>query len=565
MISRSWLFSAGLFVLALLAVFLITGGEALAHWANLGATTRVSIAWNGIEANDYSYPPPAISGDGRFVAFPSMASNLVPGDTNRVVDIFVHDRQTGATTRVSIGLSGANPGAVSSAPAVSSDGRYVAFRSEAANLVTGDTNGAADIFVFDRVASQTTRVSVATGGAQANGESDLPALSADGRYVAFDSYATNLVAGDTNGTVDTFVHDRNTGVTTRVSVANDGTQASAYPARGDSPAIVAGGGIVAFASNAPNLVAGDTNGVFDIFVRDWTVGETARMSVATGGLQGNGQSLHPAISADGRYVAFQSEASNLVAGDTNNAADVFVRDRVAGTTVRASIGTGGTQGNGPSGCPALSGDGHFVAFCSHATNLVTGDGNYSPDIFLHDLATRETIRVSVRSDGTEADGWSSMPAVSYDGRYTAFVSAAGNLVPADNNHVWDIFVHDRLTATATPTPTPTRTRTPSPTPTHTRTITPGPSPTPTKTPTRLPTHTPYPPPGTDEPTATYTPGPSPTPRPTGYPPPPTAPYPPQAVTVAELSARGVFAWPLLALVAALLAGALAVACRRVRT
>lgn len=532
MISRSWLFSAGLFVLALLAVFLITGGEAIAHWANLGATTRVSIAWNGIEANDYSYPPPAISGDGRYVAFPSIAGNLVPGDTNGVVDIFVHDRQTGATTRVSIGLSGANPGAVSSAPAVSSDGRFVAFRSEAANLVPGDTNGAADIFVFDRVTSQTTRVSVATGGAQANGESDLPALSADGRYVAFDSYATNLVPGDTNGTVDTFVHDRNTGATTRVSVANDGTQASAYPARGDSPAIVAGGGMVAFASNAPNLVVGDTNGVFDIFVRDWTVGETARMSVATGGLQGNANSLHPAISADGRYVAFQSEASNLVAGDTNNAADVFVRDRAAGTTVRASIGTGGTQGNGPSGCPALSGDGHFVAFCSHATNLVTGDGNYSPDIFLHDLATGATSRVSVRSDGTEADRWSSMPALSYDGRYIAFLSAAGNLVPADNNRVWDIFVHDY----ATPSPTATA----------------------SNTPTRTPTRTPGP---TATPTPTRTPGPSPTPTNTVYPPPqPTLPYPPGAVQVAGVSAQsGAPAWPLLAFAGALLVAALAAA------
>jgi Tol biopolymer transport system component len=200
------------------------------------------------------------------VAFYSSASNLVTGDTNGAVDIFVHDRQTGATTRVSVGIGGAQPNGNSRSPAISADGRYVAYTSGATNLAANDTNAADDIFVYDRQTGATTRISNAPGAVPSNGYSDLAALSADGRYVVFKSTASNLVAGDNNGAWDIFVHDRQTGATTRVSVG-------------------------------------------------------------PGGAQANSDSNTPALSADGRYAAFESSANNLVVGDTNNASDVFVHDR----------------------------------------------------------------------------------------------------------------------------------------------------------------------------------------------------------------------------------------------
>src|SRR5438132_985845 len=215
-------------------------------------------------------------------------------------------------------------------------------------------------------AQTTVRVSVASDGTEGNDVSLGSALSADGRFVAFDSAATDLVAGDTNGASDVFVHDRQTGTTERVSVASDGAQGNDSSSRG-SPALSADGRFVAFDSDATNLVAGDTNGTTDVFVHDRQTGTTERVSVASGGgTQGNGKSggffAFPALSADGRFVAFQSDATNLVAGDTNGTTDVFVHDRQTGTTERVSVASAGSQGNGSSAGPVLSADGRFVAF-----------------------------------------------------------------------------------------------------------------------------------------------------------------------------------------------------------
>jgi hypothetical protein len=366
-----------------------------------GTTTRVSVATNGAEGNAGSYGA-AISGDGRYVAFYSNASNLVAGDTNFVADIFVHDRVSGETTRVSVASNGTQGNGYSYNPSLSADGRYVAFESDSSNLVAGDTNTSRDIFVRDRIASTTTRVSVATGGGQANGLSGYAAISANGESVAFLSAASNLVDGDTNAQNDIFVHDRTPGTTTRVSVASSGTQGNAG-AR-ERTAISANGRIVGFQSEASNLVTGDTNDFADIFVRDRDTDTTTRVSVATNGAQAAGMSYYVAISADGQAVAFGSAANNLVTGDTNSTWDVFVRDRAAGTTSRVSVATGGIQANDRSSYSAISGDGVYVAFASYATNLVAGDTNSAVDIFVNGAAAPPTVSGIVPPQGSTAGG-----------------------------------------------------------------------------------------------------------------------------------------------------------------
>ena len=317
-----------------------TGLAAAATPARVGSgavSTRVQGGRGGQQANGDSWEP-AISAGGRFVAFTSSASNLVPGDTNGTEDVFVRDRMAQVTRRVSVGPGGRQANSDSAEPAISADGRFVAFISSASNLVAGDTNATDDVFVRDRMAQVTRRVSVGTSAQQANSFSFSLAISAGGRFVAFTSDASNLVAGDSNGTEDVFVRDRSVKVTRRVSVGSGGQQGNKISA---FPAISVDGRFVAFFSLASNLVAGDTNGHADVFVRDRRVNVTRRTSVGPGGQQADDVSFDPAISADGRFVAFASPASNLVAGDTNGLADVFVRDRVAQVTRRVSVGSGG--------------------------------------------------------------------------------------------------------------------------------------------------------------------------------------------------------------------------------
>jgi Tol biopolymer transport system component len=339
---------------------------------------------------------PYVSADGRYVTFTSRASNLVGGDTNGAADIFVRDRETEETTRVSVASSGSEANGLSSISSISTDGRYVAFGSYATNLVGGDANGCADIFVHDRQGATTARVSVAYGGEEGEGVSANSSISANGRYVAFESSASNLVSGDTKGTMDVFVYNRSTRRITWVSVTPDGGHAD-----GESfdASLSADGRYVAFESRASNLVSGDTNGTMDIFVKP-AFGDTTRVSVASGGGQANGHSWDPCISANSRYVAFSSDACNLVEGDTNGSVDIFVHERLSTETARVSIASDGTEANGGSGACAISGYGRFVAFSSYASNLVEGDTNGVMDVFVHDRETGETTRVSIPSDGS---------------------------------------------------------------------------------------------------------------------------------------------------------------------
>lgn len=395
-----------------------------------GGTERVSVATDGTQGDGPSSFP-AISADGRFVVFHSLATNLVPDDTNGFPDVFIHDRQARATARVSVGPGRRQGDGGSVYPAVSAGGRFVAFRSSATNLVEGDTNNAEDIFVHDRRTGATERVSVGPGGAQANGDNCNmsedgcfwgPAISADGRFVAFTSVASNLVVGDTNGEPDVFVRDRLARKTTRVSIGPGGHEGNAGSA---DPSISPGGRFVAFASRAGNLVPGDGDGTpdlfvhnrrtrtttrvavgpssapsvsvgarfvafglstpnLDVFVHDRQKHVTERVSVGLGDQPSNGFSGPPMISPGGRFVTFHSYASNLVAGDTNGVIDVFVHDRWTRRTTRVSVGPEGRQGDADSLSPSISLGGRSVAFFSEATNLVEGDTNGVGDIFVHD-------------------------------------------------------------------------------------------------------------------------------------------------------------------------------------
>jgi Tol biopolymer transport system component len=312
----------GVLAVAVAGSAAVTAGPA--H-ADVGTTTRVSVSSDGAQGNEGSYDK-GISADGRYIAFHSAASNLVPGDTNDRDDVFVRDVQAGTTTRVSVAGDGAQADGDSSGAAMSTDGRYITFTSDAANLVPEDTDVGYEVFVRDVQAGTTTRVSVSGDEAQADSESFDSAISADGRYIAFTSYASNLVPGDTNQTGDVFVRDQVEGTTTLVSVSSDARQ---QDNRAEDVAISADGRYVAFTSWATNLVPGDTNDGRDVFLRDRTTGTTSRVSVAGDGTQADAISFEPEVSADGRYVAFDSGASNLVPGDTNGALDVFLRDRTS--------------------------------------------------------------------------------------------------------------------------------------------------------------------------------------------------------------------------------------------
>jgi CSLREA domain-containing protein len=405
-----------------------------------GETIRVSINSSSEQAlyGDSIYA--TISANGRYIAFSSDATNLVAGDTNQSADIFVHDIQSGATTRISLDSNGAQANSYSYKPSISADGRYIAFQSYATNLAANDTNGTYDIFVHDMQTGTTRCLSVDASGAPANNQSASPAISADGRFVAFHSSASNLVSGDLNGSQDTFVYDLQTNKITLVSVDSSGTQANSGSS---NSSISADGQRVAFASFATNLVTGDANGKMDIFVHDMQTGTTTRVSVDSNGMQANDSSIELSISADGRYVAFESRATNLVPEDTNGELDVFVHDMQTAITTRVSIDSNGGQAVGESGTAGnsfLSADGRYVTFYSWSSNLVPADTNGFSDIFVHDLQTGLTTRVSVDSNGAEGNSASLDSAISADGQSIAFYSYAANLVTGDTNAKIDVFV-----------------------------------------------------------------------------------------------------------------------------
>ena len=424
-------------VLLVLVAALLPASTVSADVIGIEVVSVDSAGVQGIAGSNQS----AISADGRYVVFVSFASNLVSGDTNGTSDIFVHDRQTGTIERVSVGAGGTQANDASNQPDISADGRYVVFESNATNLIGADTNGETDIFVHDRNSGFTIRASLANGptGAEGNGSSNEPRISDDGQLVAFQTDATNLFPGDGNNETDVLVRDIINNTTEVVSVNNAGTEGNDFS--GDAR-ISGDGQFVGFTSAATNLVVGDGNGTNDVFVRDIINNTTERVSVSSVGAEGNGISSLPSLSFDGQYVAFTSNASNLVAGDTNNTTDVFVHNRNSDNTVRVSVSSGGAQGDDQSRFPDISADGRYISFGSFATTLVTGDTNSNLDIFLHDRMDGETERVSISVSGAEGDGNSGQPVIALenDRQLVAFNSTSTNLIDNDTNGEQDIFV-----------------------------------------------------------------------------------------------------------------------------
>jgi Tol biopolymer transport system component len=423
-------------------------------------TTLLSTTTQGTSANGAS-DRPAISADGRYVAFQSSATNLITTDTNGRSDIFLLDRQSGSLTRVNKGTGGAESNADSEVPAISANGRFVAFESTSTNLVSGDSNLVRDIFVYDTLTAATVRVSVASNGTQGNGDSFRPQLSSDGRYVAFVSDSTVLAMGDSNGVADIFLHDRDpdgnglfdegNGTTERASLNVGGSQLTTAS---DFPSISSDGRYVSFTSGS------------GVYVYD-------RMDDSTQSLVplSNGTSTFTSISSDGRYVAFASAATNLVTGDANGFIDVFVHDRTLATTILASLSQSELQPAADSSAPVISADGRYVAFVTEATSLTTrtfstrvafdavsgatggGGGTGTAKtyyVYRRDLQLGSTVRASSAYGGATPSGTSENPAINSDGTLIAFVSPAGNLTCAsDSNLTDDVFLRDLRSSTAT--------------------------------------------------------------------------------------------------------------------
>ncbi len=450
-------------------------------------TTCVSLDDDGGVSDGYAKDP-ELSGDGRYVTFRSDGNHMAPGcpiaGGANPDQTLRHDRDTGATICISVDTGGlaANGSSTNRAP-ITDNGATVAFTSLAADLVAGDTNGVSDVFVRDDSSGVTTRVSNVS--VQPDAETQSPVLSTDGRYLVFASSATNLVPGDTNGVGDVFRKDQLTGEIVRVSVGPASAQADAGSRL---PSVSGQGRYIAFESDATNLVPADTNGVADVFVRDVQLGITVRASMmaSIGALlvEGNLRSGAPDISADGRYVAFESDATNTPNACQLPGSDVFVRDLLGGTTCPHALGAWDTENPSISGagryvalevvlgpCPTpfevavwdsqtgavscfgsghdpdISENGTHVAFTSHSTTLDPRCANGFDHVFLIEIATAAAECISVDPSGAAATDVSDSASVSADASHVAFRTMATNLDPdaTDFNDAGDVMVRDRDT------------------------------------------------------------------------------------------------------------------------
>jgi hypothetical protein len=420
----------------------LTAPDAEAFPRVVARTTLVSRSAFGVQATDRSYLG-AISDDGSFVAFDSKADNLVPPDSNSNPDVFRKNVFTGAIDLVSVDSSGVQGNSVSNVCDMSSDGRYVVFSSKATNLIGNDTNGQVrDIYVRDMVNGTTELVSRNTAGDQANGGGLNASISDDGRYVAFDSTANNLVdRHGREGLSHVYLRDRSLGTTVRI----DTSTVTSKGANGDGshPAISDDGRYVAFESAADDLLTtADTNGATDVFRWNRTTGSNERISVTGVSTEGDDGSLSPAISADGQTVAFVSRATNFGGAPEPTWGmyrNIYVRYVPAHVTELVNVTTNGNPPLGLSNYPSISDNGRQVSFSSEAGNLVPADTNGVADIFVRDLLGGRTSRRSITDARMQSNGASTHSAITGDGVQIAFESGATNLV-TDLNGEWDVFV-----------------------------------------------------------------------------------------------------------------------------
>ena len=407
---------------------LVIALPAPAHAAVL-ATDLVSVTADGTQGNEDSILP-SVDADGRFVVFESPASNLTSDDDNGKYDVFLTDRRTGSLELISRGADGRPLPGDSGGSQISADGQFVTYYSW-----TGTSAEPPKVYVYDRVAQVTEQIPAGERGSMS------PTISGDGRYVTFASSSEDIVP-DANGWYgDVFLHDRRTGETRIVSSSADGTQADRSSSKG---VVTADGRHVAFASGATNLVPGDTNGAEDTFLKNLTTGDIQRITVTSDGSQLTDFWIYsdPSVSADGRYVSYSSTGA-FDPADVNDDIDVYLRDTVTGTTTLVSRRTGGEPlSSGWASSPAVSGDGDSIAFWSNSSQVVTGDTNHTGDLFVYDRASGVTERVSVISSGAEADG-ADGGVLSHDGRLAFYRAGAANLVTNDTNGKDDIFVTRR--------------------------------------------------------------------------------------------------------------------------
>jgi Tol biopolymer transport system component len=478
--------------LAILLSLAVLGSLLLATQAQSqgpGRTFLASVSSDEAQANRHSLQP-SITAEGQWVAFATDASNLVPDDSNGVEDVFVRDIEAGNTVRVSLDTKGEQGNGDSNSPSISADGRFVAFVSEATNFIPGCSEfcGGPYVYVRDRDKDgngifdesggvATVMVSVNDDG-RFSAANDQPDISADGRFVAFVSNSDDLDPAKVSDNDDVFVRDRDTDIDgiydepglVDTQLVSRATGAGGAPGNGDSvdPTVSANGELVAFSSTATNL-GSDSNGVRDIYLRDRAASSTTRVSITTTEGQANGASVQPSMDAAGRFVAFATEATNMLpTPDANGTAwDVFIRDRVDGTTELASVSSNGVQGNGRSLDPDITADGRYIAFVSSASNLRRGDTNRAQDVYVRDqLVVKQngvegrTNRVSISSEGDETAPRTvtEEPVVSDSGQFVAFVSNATNLIGqdtdgdgicdtgCDTNRFADVFVRDRQPA-----------------------------------------------------------------------------------------------------------------------
>ena len=440
----TWTTTAGLALAALVTTGSVTPATAAPDEVAEQPIGTIRVVSHGLEdktADDDSRNA-SVSDDGRYVAFHSQALDLVAQPKCREDEIctYVHDRQTRETVMASVTPSGGAPNDSAAYPSISGDGRYVAYQSQANNLVADDRGRHTDVFVYDRQTGVTELISRNPEGEPANRASGEPVLSSDGRFVLYNSAASDLVPGDRKWGSDIYRTDRVTGETIVVSLTPRGKRP-----HGDSTpdAMSADGRIAVYRSIADDIAPRDDNDTWDLFAYDTETGETEVVSRAVDGGTSDGNAGGASISDDGRFITFGSDGSDIVPPDLGGHSDVFLLDRVAGEITRVSVGADGAPANGPSVKPTTSADGTEIAFGSLATDLGAGGVDDVSDVFVIDLVAG-TIEIVTRGrGGSPPDNYSTYPFLSGDGSVVAWESEATNLVRGDRNGSNDVFAYRR--------------------------------------------------------------------------------------------------------------------------